>query len=86
MLHIAIERDDSGSVVRLAGRLAGEFVGEAERVCLSAKPPLLIDATGLQEADADGLALLVKILEGGARVKGLSGYLAMRVDALREKG
>ncbi len=86
MLHIAIETDDSGSVVRLAGRLAGEFVGEAKRVCLSAEAPLLVDATELQDADADGLALLVKILEGGARVEGLSGYLAMSVDALRERG
>ena len=86
MLHIAIETDDSGSVVRLAGRLAGEFVGEAKRVCLSAEAPLLIDATELKDADADGLALLVKILEGGARVEGLSGYLALRVDALRERG
>ena len=86
MLHIAIETDDSGSVVRLAGRLAGEFVGEAKRVCVSAEPPLLIDATELQDADADGLVLLVKLIEGGARVEGLSGYLAMRVDTLRERG
>ena len=85
MLRIAIETNDSGSVVRLVGRLAGEFVGEAKRVCLSAEPPLLIDATELQDADADGLALLVKILEGGARVEGLSKYLAMRVDALRAR-
>ncbi len=83
MLHIAVERNDDGSVVRLSGRVVGEFVAEAERVCLSAAAPLLIDATELQDADADGLALLVRILDGGGGVEGLSGYLAMRLTALR---
>ncbi len=84
MLHIAVENDADGSVVRLSGQLAGEFVAEAERASLSAEPPLLIDASGLQSADADGLAFFVKILEGGGRVEGLPEYLAMRVSSLRE--
>lgn len=86
MLHIAVEEDDEGSVVRLSGRLVGEFVAEAERVCLSAKPPLLIAAGRLQGADADGLALLMRILDGGGRVEGLSGYLALRLTNLRGRG
>jgi hypothetical protein len=85
MLRITLGVNNDGSMVRLAGRLADEFVGEAERVCLSAEAPLLIDATGLQEADADGIALLAKILAGGGRIEGLSRYLAMRVEALRER-
>ncbi len=85
MLRITLEVNNDGSTVRLAGRLADEFVVEAERVCLSAEAPLLIDATELRGADADGLALLVKILEGGARIEGLSTYLAMRLEALRER-
>jgi len=86
VLRITLEASDHGSTVGLAGRLAGEFVGEAERVCLLAGAPLLIDATNLQEADADGLALLGKILAGGGRIENLSRYLAMRVEALRERG
>ncbi len=85
MLRITQVSND-GSIVRLAGRLADEFVSEAERVCPSAEAALLIDATELQEADADGLALLAKILAGGGRIEGLSKYLAMRVEALREGG
>ncbi len=69
MLRITPEVNDDGSIVRLAGRLADELVSEAERVCLSAEAPLLIDATGLQEADSDGLALLAKILAGGRRIE-----------------
>ena len=86
MLRITLEVNNDGTTVRLAGRLADELVGEAERVCLSAEVPLLIDATGLQEANADGLALLAKILAGGGRIEGLSRYLAMRVEAIRERG
>ncbi len=83
MLRITLETNDDGWMVRLAGRLAGEFVVEAEQVCRSVDGPLLVDATELQGVDADGLALLVEIIEGGGRVEGLSGYLAMRVDTLR---
>ena len=86
VLRITLEGNDDGSTVGLAGRLAGEFVAEAERVCQSAEAPLLIDATNLQEADADGLALLAKILAAGGRIENLSKYLAMRVEALRERG
>ncbi len=86
MLRITPEVNDAGSIVRLAGRLADEFVSEAERVCLSSEAPLRIDASGLQEADADGLALLAKILAGGGRIEGLSTYLGMRFEALRDRG
>ena len=85
MLRITPEVNKDGSIVRLTGRLANEPVSEAERVCLSAEAPLLIAATGLQEADADGFALLATILAGGGRIEGLSRYLAMRVEALRER-
>jgi hypothetical protein len=37
MLRITLGVNNDGSMVRLAGRLADELVGEAERVCLSAE-------------------------------------------------
>ncbi len=86
MLRITLAVNNDGSIVRLECLLADEFVSEAARVCLSAEAPLLIDATALQEADADGLALLAKVLAGGGRIEGLSTYLAMRVKSLRERG
>ena len=86
MLRIIVQENADGSLVRLSGRLADEFVAEAERVCFSAVAPLLIDTTELQDADADGLALLAKLIKGGARVEGLSGYLTMRLDKLPGRG
>lgn len=84
MLRITVESDTDGSVVRLAGRLAGDFLEEARRVCFTDKPHLLIDASELQSADADGVTFLATILDGGGRVEGLSEYIAMRVRSVRE--
>lgn len=80
-----METDKEGSSVRMAGRLTGEYLEEAERVCHSAEHPLLIDARELQGADASGLEFLVRVLDGGARLEGLSQYLAMRIRLLRER-
>ncbi len=85
MLHITVQKNDDGSVIRLSGRLVGEFVEEVRQVCLSATAPLLIDATELQDAAADGRALLAELMTEGARVEGLSGYLALSVRTLREQ-
>ncbi len=65
MLHMSVQENDDGSVVRLSGRLEGDFVAEAGRVCLSAAAPLLIDATELRDAGADGIALLAELLTQG---------------------
>ncbi len=86
MLHIAVEENDDGSVVRLSGRLEGEPVAEARQVCLSARAPLLVDATELRDAAADGIALLLELMTEGARVEGLSGYLTISVQNLLERG
>ncbi len=67
------------------GWLTSSLARPSESVCRP-RQPLLVDATGLQETDADGLALLAKILAGGGRIEGLSRYLAMHVEALRERG
>ncbi len=83
---MSVQENDDGSVVRLSGRLEGDLVAEAGRVCLSAAAPLLIDATELQDAGADGIALLAELMTEGARVEGLSGYLTMSVQTLRERG
>lgn len=85
MLHLVMQENADGSVVRLSGQLVDEFVTEARRLCCSAAGPLLIDATELKDADADGFALLADLVKEGARVEGLSGYLTMRVRAVRER-
>ncbi len=79
MFRATLETGADGSVVRVAGRLTVEFVRAVERLCLSAEPPVLIDASELQSCDAEGLAFLARVRDGTARVEGLSEYLLMRV-------
>ena len=79
MFHAALETGVDGSVVRVGGQLTVEFVRDVERLCLSAEPPVLIDASELQSCDADGLAFLARVRDGTASVEGLSEYLLMRV-------
>jgi hypothetical protein len=85
MIRIEVDRDDGGCRVQIQGRLAEEFVSEAEQVCLSAGLPLTIDATHLDDADADGIAWLAKVMGEGTRVEGLSGYLTRRLEAQRRR-
>ncbi len=85
MLHMTVQENRDRSVVRLSGRLEGESVAEARKVCFSVAPPLLIDATELQDAGAKGISLLIELMTEGAQVEGLSGFLTIRVRALREQ-
>ncbi len=86
MLHMTVQENHDRSVVRLSGRLEGETVAEARKVCFSVAPPLLIDATELQDAGAKGISLLIELMTEGAQVEGLSGYLTTRLRTLRERG
>ena len=79
MFHATVETGVHGSVIRVAGRLTVEFVGDLERLCQSAEPPVRIDASELRSLDADGLAFLARVRDGTASVEGLSEYLLMRV-------
>ena len=81
-----MQTDDNGKTVQLSGRLEGEFVGETNRACSSSAVPVVIDAGELQDADVDGLGLLAALIDGGVRVEGLSRYLTMRLEALRDRG
>ncbi len=86
MLHMTVQEYDDGSTVRLSGGLAEEYVAEARQLCFSAKAPLLIDATELQDAGADGLTLLADLITEGAQIDGLSRYLTMRIRTLQARG
>ena len=71
MFRVTVEPDAEGSVVRMAGRLAADYLEEARQVCFTDKPHLLLDASELRDADADGIAFLATFLDRGGRVEGL---------------
>ena len=80
MFRATVDTDVDGSVVRIAGQLTAEYLKDVERLCISAEPPVLIDADGLRSCDADGLAFLARMRDGAVRVGGLSEYLEMRLS------
>ena len=86
MFRAMVDTDVDGSAVMVAGQLTVEFVKDVERVCLSADPPVLIDASGLRSCDADGLACLARMRDNGVRVDGLSKYLEMRLRHEMRRG
>ena len=79
MFRATLDTDVDGSVVRMAGQLTVEFLKDVERLCISAEPPVLIDADGLRSCDAAGFAFLARMRDGAVRVEGLSEYLEMRL-------
>ncbi len=85
MLHIT--KAEGGSIVRLSGALAGEFVAVADRACAVVDEALVIDVSQLQSADADeeGLAWLARTVDRGVPLEGLSGYLTLRLSQRREQ-
>ena len=86
MFRAMVKTGGDGSVVRVAGRMTAEFLGDVERLCLSAEPPVVIDASELQSCDADGLAFFARVRDGAASVEGLSEYLLMSVRIEERRG
>lgn len=82
-----IDLDPSGVAAscRLIGRLDAQGAEEA-RSFLSERPlPAIVDASELRFADAAGLALLADLKAAGARLEGLSPYLALRLEEERKR-
>jgi hypothetical protein len=55
-------------------------VAELARVAQAAGSPLALDLTHLQQADADGIALLQALVDAGAHLRGVSPYITLLLD------
>ena len=64
-------------VLRVAGKLCSTDVPELERAVSAAGESLVLDLTDLRGADADGVRALSGLRAGGARLRGVSRYLAL---------
>jgi hypothetical protein len=74
---------DDGDLVRIAGRLASEGLGELQQVLDGANLPLSIDLGELQSADSAALSLLQRLESDGVRLVGASPYLRMLLSSRR---
>lgn len=77
MLRITSTPSDTGTCLRLEGKLLAPWVNELKS-CLgthSDQAPLTLDLSALSFADVAGLATLRDALARGVRLNGCSGFL-----------
>ena len=77
LLRITQTTEGPLTVLTVAGQLVADGVAELARMAQAAVPPLALDLTHLQQADADGIALLQALADAGAQLRGVSPYIAL---------
>lgn len=88
MLKITVQNCNGSPKVRLDGKLAGEWVGEFEKVCESlccgkAAQDLTLDLSGVTFVDGEGKRLLGDLLGRGAMLKEPQLLVKYIVDEIR---
>jgi hypothetical protein len=70
---------EKGTLLRVDGRLEGEFLDEFEQACAASRPPLTLDLKGLSWVDEPAAASLVRLVAEGAIVTNASPFIALRL-------
>ena len=74
-IRVSTEAGQTGTTIRIEGRLTGDDLPGVRAACESAKPPLRLDLSGLLAADMDGIRALRSLSETGAELQGASPYI-----------
>jgi anti-anti-sigma regulatory factor len=80
-LKITDERAIEGTIVRVEGRLEGEWVPELDEVCRAAHRPLRLQLEALLNVDSVGLGLLRALAASGATLDGASPYIRLLIES-----
>ena len=75
---------ETGTLLRVDGRLEGEFLDEFEQACAASRTPLTLDLEGLSWVDEPGAASLVRLVAVGATVTNASPFIALRLKDGRD--
>ena len=68
------------TLIQVDGELIGEGVAELERACETIDGRLELDLTNLRAADTVGLQRIRTLAQRGARLVGVSPYIALLLD------
>ncbi len=79
-LRIVATGPSPPATVKLDGRLTGEEVPELRLVCAANQRQLVLDLTGLQSADREGVSALRELRAKGTDLVGLSPYLQLLLN------
>jgi len=74
-VRISSKGDESGTVVRVEGRLGAATVPELLATCRAVGSPLCLDLSGLRSADADGAEALRSLAAAGAELTDMSPHI-----------
>jgi ABC-type transporter Mla MlaB component len=69
--------DAGQTVLRIDGRLTSEDVAEVARKYGAVRTPHVIDLSGLQSADSEGVRLLLEFVSRGTQIRGASPYVEL---------
>ena len=81
-MTVRIDRtsEDSKAVVSVAGRLEGPGARELLRTCRSIAGKFVLDLSGVQAADPEGIEAIQKAVSGGAKLRGVSPFIRLLLD------
>jgi anti-anti-sigma regulatory factor len=72
--------ESTGTVLRIAGKLRTEHVGELEREASGVTGRLVLDVSNLASTDAAGAESLKAMALRGAELRGVSTYLELLLE------
>jgi hypothetical protein len=79
-MRIDLKSDETGTVVRIAGRLAGRSVTQLMETCDPIEDLLVIDLSDLLFADEEGINTIRNIAEKGAKLRGASPFIKLLIN------
>jgi ABC-type transporter Mla MlaB component len=69
--------DADQTVLRIDGRLVSEDIPELVKEYGAEESPHVLDLSGLQSADTEGVRLLLGFVSRGAQIRGASPYIEL---------
>jgi outer membrane protein len=91
MLRISVLNDPSATRFKLEGKLAHEWVAEAEKAWIalqniSPASPVVVDLSSVSFVDDPGRALLAQFHSAGAKLVGSGPLIGALIDEIRDNG
>jgi anti-anti-sigma regulatory factor len=78
-VDIRITRQAGATLIEVAGALTAESASLLEQECATASGPIILDLRDLMKADDDGLDVLRRLQQAGARTVNLSPYMELQL-------
>ena len=74
-IRVSTEAGQTGTTIRIEGRLTAAELPDVRAACDSAHRPLRLDLSGLRSVDIEGSRALRSLSETGAELQGASPYI-----------